>query len=264
MAKASEREPMQGAQSIDRALSLLSAFTPQHPQQRIADLVAGSGLGQSTVSRMVGAMLSLGFLSHDPRSGLYSLGPEVVNLASVVLNQNPVHHQARQVAQELSAELGLGVNVAERAGDRLFYLCNFEGKQAPRASTLIGRGGPLHATALGKSLLLDHDRAGVEGLLGGEYPRYTSSTITSLADLLTELDTVRGRGYSVENEELALRRACLAAPIRDRSGAVVAAMSVSGPLSAMNLAEDEDRLAMLLIEQADRISVGLGFTALSA
>ncbi len=260
MTKGSEREPTQGAQSIDRALSLLTAFTSQHPQQRIADLVAGSGLGQSTVSRMVGAMASLGFLRHDVRSGLYSLGPRLVDLAAVVLNDDPVHHQSRQVAQELAAELGLGVNVARRIGGRLFYLCNFEGKGAPRSSTLVGSGGPLHATALGKSLLLDESPAAIEEELGREFERYTASTITTIDELMVELETAREQGFAVENEELALRRACLAAPIRDRSGGVVAAISVSGPLSAMRLDDNRENLAMLLIEQADRISVGLGFT----
>ena len=260
MASPAVRGPMQGAQSIDRALKVLATFTPEYPQQRISDIVASTGLGQSTVSRMVGAMLSLGFLAHDPRSGLYSIGPEVVNLAAVALNQHPIHQQSRQVAQELAAQLGLGVNVAVRDGERLFYLCNFEGKQAPRASTLIGRGGPLHATGLGKALLLDLHPAEIEKLLGTRFDRYTPSTITSLDDLLAELDRVRERGYAVEHEELALRRACLATAIRDRSGMVVGALSVSGPLSAMGLPEREAELSVILIEQADRISMGLGFS----
>lgn len=264
MAKATTRESVQGAQSIDRALSILTTFTAQQPGQRIADLVAGTGLGQSTVSRMVGALLGLGFLSHDPRSGLYSLGPQVVNLAAVALNQNPVHHQARQIAQDLAAELRLGVNLAERVDDRLFYLANFEGKDAPRNSTLIGVGGPLHATALGKALLIDEKPEQIETALGTEFDRYTSRTITTLSALTAELELVRERGYAVENEELALRRACVAAPIRDRSGAVVAAMSISGPLSAIALQAREHELAMTLIERVDQISVGLGFTALNA
>lgn len=263
MARTGERDKMQGAQSIDRALSLLSAFTAQAPQQRIADLVASSGLGQSTVSRMVSAMLSLGFLSHDARSGLYSLGPQVVNLAGVALNQNVVHGEARTVAQRMAAELGLGVNVAQRHDNRLFYLCNFEGELAPRSSTLIGRGGPLHATALGKCLLLDDAAAEIEEALGTAFERYTASTITTLPALLEELDRVREQGYSVENEELALRRACVAVPIRDRGGRVVAAISVSGPLSAIRLPERAPELSALLIEQADHISTGLGFSALA-
>ncbi|MDF2561871.1 MAG: transcriptional regulator, IclR family [Microbacterium sp.] len=250
-----------GTQSIDRALSLLSAFSPERPRQRVADLVAATGLGQSTVSRMVSAMTALGFLRHHPQTGMYSLGAEVVNLAGIMLNDHPVHSAARQVAQSLAARLGTGVNVAERADAHLSYLCNFEGADAPRNSTLIGRGGPLHATAMGKALLIGKSQAEITAILGSEFDRYTVHTITDVDALADEVALVAERGYATENEELALRRACIAAPIRDRSGEVVAAVSISGPLSVLRMNEREEELAMILIEQADLISTALGYVA---
>jgi DNA-binding IclR family transcriptional regulator len=216
-------------------------------------------LGQSTVSRLVGALESLGFLAHDPRSGLYRIGATVVGLAGLSLNQSPVHRQARQAAQELAAELGLGANVAERHGTHLFYLCHFEGRRAPRPFTLIGRNGPLHATALGKALLCGMTAEEVAALLGPDYPAYTPKTTTGLDSLLATLQEVRSRGYATEVEELAFGRACLAAPVRDRSGEVVAALSVSGPLSAMDLPHRQEELAIKVIECADQISTGLGY-----
>lgn len=121
-----------GTQSVERALSLLRTFTEEQPERRISELVQLTGLGQSTVSRLIGALVSLGFVTQDPRSALYRVGPAVVTLAGVALNQSPVHQQARQPTQDLACELGLGANVAERHHDRLFYLCNFEGRLAPR------------------------------------------------------------------------------------------------------------------------------------
>ncbi|RRD04693.1 IclR family transcriptional regulator [Arachnia propionica] len=259
MPKPAERERMQGAQSIDRALTLLSAFTAKDPQRRIADLVAETGLGQSTVSRMANALVQLGYLAHDARSGAYGLGPQVVTLAAVALNQNPLHLHARQIAQELAAETGLGVNVAQAHGSRLFYLCNFEGRDQPRDSTLIGRGGPLHATALGKVLLHEKDREELADLLGTRLERFTAATITTLDDLVVELGRIAEQGYATEREELALRRACIAVPVRDRSGTVAGAISISGPVSAMRLGEREQELSSLLIERADRICVRMGY-----
>lgn len=261
MARVAARESAGGTQSVERALSLLSAFTEEHPERRISELVAVTGLGQSTVSRLVGALVNLGFLAHNERSGLYGIGPRVVTLAGIGLNQSPVHQQSRQLAQNLAASLGLGVNVAERHGTSLFYLCHFEGMNAPRPSTLIGRGGPLHATAMGKALISELDRGQIADLLGTEYPRYTPHTITALDDLVVALDDVRHRGYATELEELAFGRACLAAPIRNRSGAVIAALSVSGPLSAMNLSARQAELSMTVIEHADQISSSLGYHA---
>ena len=261
MARVPARESVGGTQSVERALSLLSAFTEEHPERRISELVATTGLGQSTVSRLVGALVNLGFLAHNDRSGLYGIGPKVVSLAGIGLNQSPVHQQSRQLAQNLAAALGLGVNVAERHGASLFYLCHFEGANAPRPSTLIGRGGPLHATAMGKALMSELDRGQVAELIGTEYPRYTPRTITSADDLMAALAEVRQRGYATELDELAFGRACLAAPVRDRSGAVIAALSVSGPLSSMNLPARQSELSMTVIEHADQISSSLGYHA---
>ena len=74
-------------------------------------------------------------------------GPPRVGGAAA--NQQPVHREARQVAQNLAARLGLGVNVARRHGDRLVYLINAEGELAPRSFTLLGQTKPLHANGLG-------------------------------------------------------------------------------------------------------------------
>lgn len=248
-----------GTQSVERALSLLCAFTEEHPELRISELVSRTGLGQSTVSRLVGALETLGFVAQDERSGLYRLGPRVVSLAGIALNQSFVGRQSRQIAQNLAHDLGLGANVAELRGTELFYLCHFEGKLAPRSFTLIGRGGPLHATGLGKALISDLSSDEVSELIGDSYPTYTPRTITDLKTLSKALDEVRSRGYATELEELAFGRACVAAPIRDRSGRVVAALSVSGPLSAVNLPTREAELAMKVIEHADQISTALGY-----
>lgn len=262
MASVAVKEVGTGTQSVERALTVLSSFSQERPQLRISELVELTGLGQSTVSRLVGAMLALGFLSVDERSGLYTTGPQVVTLAAVALNQSHVHQAGRQIAQSLACELGLGVNLAERRGPSLFYLAHFEGKDAPRSATMIGRGGPLHATGLGKALISDMSRDDVAALLGGSaLPAYTVNTVTTLDDLMSELAQVRTRGYAVESEELALRRACVAAPIRDRSGSIVAALSISGPMSAIHLPERTETLAMRAIERADQISSDLGFHA---
>lgn len=257
----SEREVVQGAQSIDRALTLLSAFTAGQPRQRIVDLASNTGLGQSTVSRMVAAMVAAGYLEPDSNTGTYGLGASVLDLASARLNSDPIHAAARQVAQSLAIQTGLGANVAERHGDRLLYLCNFEGQDAPRSATLLGSGGPLHATGMGKALLLGADDSEIEALVGPEPVRYTSHTVVDLGALREELELSRERGYTIENQELALRRACIAAPIHDRSGAIVAAMSISGPLSVIRIDEREQELAVAIIEAADQVSSALGYTA---
>lgn len=246
-------------QSVERAAQLLRALADAgHTRVRASDLANAAGLGLSTATRLLATLESLAFVERDPVTSLYRLGPLALRVGGAAANQQPVHREARQVAQNLAARLGLGVNVARRHGDRLVYLINAEGELAPRSFTLLGQTNPLHATGLGKCLLLGTTKEERREL---ELTAFTAKTVTSLDVLDAELDDVRARGYAMEVEELALGRACVAAPIRDREGAVVAAISVSGSLSALDLGHRRDELAQVVIETADTVSTALGYTA---
>ena len=140
-------------QSVERALTVLRVFTAGRSELRVSDVAKLADLGLSTASRLLATLEAAGFVDRDPVSGLYRLGLDTVSLGGAVLNSHPVHREARQIAQNLAADLGLGVNVAVRRDASLFYLLNFEGRQAPRAFVLAGQRNPLHATGLGKSLL---------------------------------------------------------------------------------------------------------------
>lgn len=245
-------------QSVEKAAAVLATFLDGGADLRVSDVAQRVGLGQSTASRLLATLEQLEYVERDPATSLYRLGPAVVSLAGVAVNRNAVHREARQRAQELACSLGLGANVAVRRGASLFYLCNFEGGHAPRSFTLMGQRNPLHATGIGKCLLL-----GVapeeRGDLVPQLPRYTPATITDHGALDAELAVVAERGYAVECEELALGRACVAAPVRDHAGEVVAGISISGPLSAIDLPTREVELGRRVVEVADAISIGLGY-----
>lgn len=243
-------------QSVEKAAGVLATFLPGGPL-RAADVAKRADLTQSTASRMLATLESIDFVERD-EFGMYRLGPALVTLAAAVVNSHPVHRAARQRAQNLAADLGLGANVAIRRGDALFYLCNFEGRHAPRSFALMGQHNPLHATGLGKCLVSAMSGAQRRALLP-DLPQFTESTIGDHDALDKAAQGVRSRGYCVEVEELALGRACVAAPILDQDGTVAAAISVSGPLSALDLANREDALADVVVETADAISLDLGY-----
>lgn len=253
------RESATGTQAVERALHILTSFTAEQPELRTSELAKISGLGQSTVSRLVMTLEALGFLCRDERSGLYRLGPVPVTLAGTALNQSRLYRESRQIAHGLASTLGLGSNVTERHGQSLFYLLNFDGHLAPRNFTLMGRSGPLHATAMGKALVCELPAEALAAVVAPKTLHgYTSNTITEPDAFTDELAVVRKRGYATEIEELAWGRACIAAPIRDQSGQIVAAISLSGPLSAIDLPRREGELVTKIIEAADRVSSGLG------
>ena len=249
-----------GTQSVERALKLLSAFTHGRPELRAAEIARQSGLGQSTVSRLLATLESLGYVQRDKDSGLYRLGHDLLTLAGIALNQSPVYREARQIAQDLAALLGLRITVAKRRDDKIFYLLHFAGRLAPRSLTLLGQTNPLHATGLGKCLISEMPPSEVETLLP-DLPPFTPHTITEHGVLLETLAEVRQQGYAREVEELAFGRGCVASAIRDHTGEIVAALSISGPLSALDLGSREAELASAAIEAADQISLNLGYVA---
>jgi DNA-binding IclR family transcriptional regulator len=210
---------------------------------------------------MMSSLDRIGFVVQDERTGLYRLGPSTVTLGTIALNGSPTFRASRQIAQNLAYELGLGVNVAQLNDQALYYLCNFEGSLAPKSFSMAGRSGPLHATGMGKALMSGMSDAQLDQYFADGVQRFTPRTIVDRGVMAEALDEVRRRGYATEIEELAFGRACVAAPIRDRTGEIVAALSTSGPLSVVDLeGEAHIQLALKVIEAADTVSVALGYS----
>jgi len=245
-------------QSIQRAASVLDALGQSETGQlRASDIGRTIGLGPSTTARLLTTLEELHYVKKEPDGQLYSIGSAIFALSSQGLNQNPVHRESRAAAQELAQKVGLSVNVGVRDETSVMYLCHFEGALAPKSHTMVGMRQPLHASALGKCLLLDLSQQERIDLLGEELPRFTANTITDHTALTKELAKSADRGTCLEDQELALGRVCVAAPIRNASGRVIAAISISGRLTVMR-DHDLESLSEEAIETADRISVGLG------
>ncbi|WP_029150262.1 IclR family transcriptional regulator [Microbacterium indicum] len=245
-------------QSVEKAVALLEAFRDGQAH-RVGEVAKATGIGQSTASRLLATLETAGFIERDPETGLYALGTELLTLAGVAVNRNPVHRAGRMVAQSLAAKLGLGVNLGVRHGAELVYVAHFEGSRSPKSHTLLGERVPLHATSIGKAVLSGLDRADRDTVLARGLPSYTDRTHADRAKLDRELAVVARRGYATEVEEFVLGRASVAAPIVDRTGSTIAAISISGPLTAIDLSTRERELAQTAVETADRISTALGF-----
>jgi DNA-binding IclR family transcriptional regulator len=263
MTKTDNASPML-TQSVTRALAILSCFTDEQPELRVIDFAKMLSLTQSNVSRLLATMVSLGYVEKDDLSGFYRLGYQIITLGGIALNNSEIRKQALPELHDLESKLGLGANLAVLQSRQMFYLAHVDSHRSPRMYTLLGRSNPLYNTGIGKVLLASLNPDQMYAMLDEiELAAYTDRTITDRGALTKELDAIRSRGYALEIEELALGRACIAAPVRDKSGRVVAGISLSGPLSDIRLSEREREreLAGIIIEVADRISVKLGFRA---
>lgn len=247
-------------QSVTRALNILNCFTDETPLLRVTDISNQLALTPSLVSRLLTTLEHEGFVMRDEDTGFYRVGRSIITLAGVALNHNRLRMEALSEMQRVSFDLGLGVNLAVLDNNSIFYLAHVDAPEVPRPYTLIGRHNPLHATGMGKVLLAhlpDDERA--HYIHHMPLHAYTPHTITDPAELETHLQAVRSQGWVLEMEELALGRACVAGPVRDQSGTVVAALSISGPLSTLRWHDQRELLINTLIELADRISIRLGY-----
>lgn len=247
------------SQTIERATLILACFSASEPYLKLADLAAKLGLNTSTVYRYVATLESAGLLERDERRGGYRLGLRVIELAGIALNQLEVRKHAVDDMDRLCHDLGLLVNLGVLLEGDVLHVAHAAPPDVLRLFTSLGRRAVAHCTALGKVMLADKPFAEVRQLIEqyGWRP-YTPESIQAFEPLEQELEAIRTRGYAVDHEERRRGIACLAAPIRDYSGRVVAALSISSTTDQMT-EEYQRQIRPRVLQVTELVSLRLGY-----
>jgi len=243
---------------VERALTVLGFFTATTPELSSADVGARLGLHQTTAYRLLTTMEAAGYVERDAGTGLYRLGLRVVELAGHKLNQMDLYRHALPELDALRDQLDLNANLAVLDGGDVCHLAYSVRRDVPQYYTALGRKSVAHCTALGKVLLAAMPREEVHATIDrcGWRP-YTPRSIQDFETLDQCLDEVAQQGYAVELGERSATTNCVAAPIRDRTGGVVAALSVSGrpeQVQALTL----EKVVEVVTERAAFVSSRLG------
>jgi IclR family transcriptional regulator, pca regulon regulatory protein len=254
------------SQSLERGLRILSEFAESGPVLGIADLSRAVELNRSTTHRYVATLTSLGFLQQDPDTRKYSLGPRVVDLGFAAISSMEITGVAAGHLQVLSDETGCAASMAVLDGADIVYV---ERRRSRRTAGLavdlnlhVGSRLPAYCTSMGKVLLAYRDPVALRPLLDRmDLARRGPKTITVREQLVSALAKVRQAGLAVNDEELAPGLRSLAAPIRDRSGHVVAAINVAVHLTTWTMSVESviSRLSGPLLRCAADISHQLGY-----
>jgi len=246
------RYPIQVVERMMKRLDVLSHYTGSVSLKQLAQ---ETGLHPSTAHRILGAMASSGFVEKGD-SGTYRLGIRLLELGNIVKSRIDIRDVAMPLMQRLHEQTGESVNLGMRQGDEIVYVeRTSSGRSAVRIVHIVGARAPLHTTATGKLFLAEdavsrvRDYARHTGL-----PAATPNSITSLPLLERELDKVRRHGVAFDMDEVETGVRCIAAGIRDDSGALVAGLSLSTPAERF----DADR-ASIVKQTADEISADLGY-----
>ncbi|MDX1689667.1 MAG: IclR family transcriptional regulator [Acidimicrobiia bacterium] len=235
-------------QSLHRAVTVLRAFTEAEPALTVTEVADRTNLHKSTASRLLAALLDDGLVRHDRGTGRYSLGMGVVELAGVALGQIDVRGAAMPHMEALAAATGETVSVVVRRGTEAITVAHQPGTRATRHVAWIGRRMPLRSTAAGRAILASMLRRGDD---------WRAAAGTDVPGLAERLGAIADAGVAHEDEAFEAGVAAVAAPIPDRTGAVDAAVALSGPADRFDRPR-RDEAATTLVAAASAIATDLG------
>jgi IclR family transcriptional regulator, acetate operon repressor len=248
--------PAHAVQSVDRALDLLEALAEADRPVGVSELATATSLPFGTAHRLLRSLVARGYARQDP-DRRYTPGAGLLRLGSVA--QRSLGRGARPYLARLVELSGETANLAVRDGDQVVYLAQAPSPHALRMFAEAGRHAHAHCTAVGKVLLADlstDERDGVIARAG--LPRRTDSTITRPEVLVRELERVRSGGFALDNGEEDSGVRCVAVPVGE-PGAVIAALSVSGPTERMDQV-DLTRLVPRMRAIAEELAREVGAT----
>ena len=245
--------------TVRNAARVLKSFRTREESLGVSELARRLELGKSTVHRLLTTLVSEGLVEQDRRTGGYRLGIVMFELGEAVKVHLDLHAAAGPVLVRLREQTGESSQVGVLDGDEVVYVDRLESAYSLRLFIETGRRVPAHCTSSGKVLLAHRPVPERERYLSrGALPRLTPDTITDPDALRAELATVRTRGWAEAINEREIGVASLAAPIRDRHGEVVAAVSIGAPVSRFG-AVPRSRMAEALVEAGEAVSRRLGW-----
>ena len=247
-------------QVLERALDILDLFSYQQRKLMLADVVVKLGLKKTTAKRLLANLTDRGYLKIDPETKQYELGMRLFELGSVVYASFSVRKTAAVHMKKLRDESGLFVLLGQCQNDVLVYLEKFEANGEVKFTTAVGKHRPLNFGMLGQILMAYLPSGEVERILEQDPLRsYTANSITDLDAFQLRLARIRENGFVVEYGEAHRGIIGIAAPIRDNSRHVVAALGVALPMHDFENEEQINAYIHLVRMAVEAISSELGY-----
>ncbi|GIF22729.1 DNA-binding IclR family transcriptional regulator [Actinoplanes tereljensis] len=247
--------------AVIRALDILELFLDRS-QLSARDVAERLALPRTTVHELLVTLVARSYLISVPGQPVeYRLGLPLFQLGSAFAGRLDLVREAQSVARDVAAACNEAVHVAVLDGADVVYLVKVDSTHPVRMVSGVGLRLPAHCTAVGKVLLAGLDRPALNAVLaGGALAGMTADSITDPDRLREHLERVRAEGVAVDNGESDTAMRCVAAAVRDHSGATVAAMSLSAPIIRWTPAGHEE-WAGLVREGAATLSARMGFVA---
>ncbi|MEH1128781.1 IclR family transcriptional regulator domain-containing protein [Micromonospora sp. CPCC 206061] len=213
-------------QSLERGLAVIRAFDANHPELTLSEVARICDLTRAAARRFLLTLTDLGYVRTDGR--LFSLTPRVLELGYAYLSSISLPEVAEPHLERLVAHVRESSSVCVLDGDDVVYVARVPTSRIMTVAINVGTRFPAHATSMGRVLLAHLTDEQMDSYLSrAKLNRLTARTITTADGLRAELRRVRAQGYAIVDQELEEGLRSVAAPIRDRTGTVVAAANIS-------------------------------------
>jgi DNA-binding IclR family transcriptional regulator len=246
--------------AVDRGLLVLSVLSDGKPRT-LTELSEEIALNSSTTFRLLATLAYHNYVERDEQTGEYGLGLACLELARAYHAGSSIRQAALPQLEKLRDDSTETVHLGVLDKMEVVYVEKLHGLHAVGLMTSrVGGRSPAYCTGLGKALLAYADPQKVRDYFGQKgLTRYTDTTIQNLDELMAHLEQIRRQGYAFDQGEHEMEVRCVAAPIFDINGQVVAALSVSGPLGRLDPLEAKPELIERTQVAARNISARLGY-----
>jgi IclR family acetate operon transcriptional repressor len=253
------REPVSDYQSVEKAFRLLEQLGGGH-SRGVTELADAVGLDKGAVSRMLKTLTALGYTERQGPRGRFGIGPKILVLGRGYLDTADLRSDAKPALQELALAARATAVLAVASGNQILIVLKSFSPEKVQVATTIGDVLPAHASASGRVLLCESPASERDKFMDYPLKRFTPRTVTDKAALTALLKDVARDGYAVERGEEDAAVACIAAPVRDDRGLIVAAIAATGPIVGTPFVPDESHVRMVK-EAAATVSTRLGYVA---
>jgi DNA-binding IclR family transcriptional regulator len=257
-AAASRPRKAYSSRLLDRSVLLLKILATGPTEKRLSDF-ASAGLHKSTAFRLLDALKRHGLVSFDEATSRYRLGLRLYELGMAAVSRLDVSQCAPPYLETLVADTGESASLGIFEDPEIVHIQRVESAHPLRLPSLAGRRSPAYCTGIGKAILAHLDQPRLDVYLSSvTLHARTPRTITDREALREDLKRVRARGWSLDDEEIFPGLRCVAAPIFNFEGRVIAGVSVAGPVSRMPK-ESLPRFTTRVVGAAAEISRRLGY-----
>ena len=248
-------------QSLRKALEILEVMAGyEEGSARLQEIAKDLNMSPSTVLRFLNTFIEYGYVNQDPLTARYYLTLKLADLGDKNRRHYPFQQALRKYVKEIAVEFNESASLSIESNMQMVYIGTEDGpNHMLQTLSRIGRIAPMHATGVGKIHLTQYDDSQLavyQEKMG--LKKLTDNTFISMETLKEELNSIQKQGYALDNEECEMGIKCIAVPVRDYTGKIVAALSLSAPISRLP-AHRTMEVILFLKKVSRKASIELGW-----